>query len=91
MNKYLNININKQTNFAYDFWAKVKALGVYLRALFSVSCGSQYVTLEQCYMYMEELSGKLGRDDWRGFYILRTVAVTAGKTMGLRRSCYDNM
>ena len=23
---YLNININKQTNFEYDFWAKVKAL-----------------------------------------------------------------
>ena len=25
-NKYSNININKQTNFEYDFWAKVKAL-----------------------------------------------------------------
>jgi hypothetical protein len=23
---YSNININKQTNFDYDFWAKVKAL-----------------------------------------------------------------
>ena len=23
---YLNININKQTNFKYDFWLKVKAL-----------------------------------------------------------------
>ena len=26
INKYSNININKQTNFEYDFWAKVKAL-----------------------------------------------------------------
>ena len=26
IDKYSNININKQTNFEYDFWAKVKAL-----------------------------------------------------------------